>query len=91
MVPSARFAMENGLQRVRADVAAAGGHGDRPGGEFDQGGVEPGAAEGVGDRELPDRARTRTPAEVLEQLTGVPDGGPAVGRRGEGDAARRRR
>ena len=34
MVPSARFATGEGLQRLRADVAAAGGHGHRPGGQL---------------------------------------------------------
>ena len=72
---------------LRADLAAAGGHGHRPGGQLDQGGVEPGAAEGAGDRQLPHRAGPG-PGRGLRAAEGVPDQGPAVGREGDGEAAR---
>ena len=49
--------------------------------------VLPKAAAIVSCRIVPDQ----DPKQVFEQLHGVPDEGPAVGREGDGQAARRRR
>ena len=70
---------EKGVASLRADLAAAGRDGHRPGGQLDQGRVEPGAAEGVGDRQLPDRAGPGSRRGV-RAAQGGPDERPAVGR-----------
>ena len=60
MLPGVKLACETGQVGLRADLAEAGRDGDRPGGQLDQGGVQPGAAEGVGHRQSAGSCRTRT-------------------------------
>ena len=56
--PAGRQAgVRNRHDGVRADLAHAGRHRDRSGSEHDQGRIESSAAESLGDRQLPHRAR----------------------------------
>ena len=75
-----------GCFALRADLAQAGGDGHRPGGQLDQGAVQPGAAASVGDRQLPHRAGPGPEAGVRAAEGGA-DEGSAVGGQGDGEAA----